>query len=251
VAGGAVTDTPYDDLAAVYDWLVPDGMETPEGAAAAFADALPPSGRVLDCAAGTGLLAVGLAQRGYEVVATDASPGMVERAAALAEERGVDVATDVRRWEELGGIGEFDAVLCVGNSIVHAPGRAARFAAFAGMAGALRPGGTLLVTSRNWEAHREMTGGLHVEDQVVERPGGRAVVIRGWGTPVWDEPVRLDVAVAVLEDSGRVRTVAERLEVWPFRHQDLEEDLVAAGLDPAGSTWAPDVPRYLVTAILR
>ena len=36
-----MTDTPYDDLAAVYEWLVPDGMATPEGAAAAFADALP------------------------------------------------------------------------------------------------------------------------------------------------------------------------------------------------------------------
>jgi SAM-dependent methyltransferase len=226
-------------------------METPEGAAAAFADALPPSGRVLDCAAGTGLLAVGLALRGFEVVATDASPGMVERARTLAEEHGVDVKTEVRRWEQLGGIGEFDAVLCVGNSIVHAAGRVERIAALAGMAGALRPGGTLLVTSRNWEAHRDMVGGLHVEDQVIDRPGGRAVVIRGWETPLWDKPMRLDVAVALLEESGRIRTVAERLEVWPVSHQDLEEDLVAAGLDLEDSSWAPDVPRYLVTAILR
>ena len=246
-----MTDTPYDDLAAVYEWLVPDGMATPEGAAAAFADALPASGRVLDCAAGTGLLAVGLALRGYEVVATDASPGMVERARALADEHGVEVTAEVRRWDELGGLGEFDAVLCVGNSIVHAPGRTARMAAFAGMAGVLRPGGTLLVTSRNWEAQRDMAGGLYVEDRVVKRPQGRAVVIRGWETVLWDEPVRLDVAVALLEESGRVRTVAERLEVWPFRHQDLEEDLVTAGLDLAASSWAPDAPRYLVTAILR
>ncbi len=85
----------------------------------------------------------------------------------------------------------------------------------------------------------------------MERPGGRAVVIRGWETPIWDEPLRLDVAVARLGDGGAVHTVAERLEVWPFRHQDLEEDLVAAGLDPVASSWAPDAPRYLVTAILR
>ena len=139
-----MTDTPYDDLAAVYEWLVPDGMATPEGAAAAFADALPPSGRVLDCAAGTGLLAVGLALRGYEVVATDASPGMVERAG----EHGVDVTAEVRRWDELGGLGEFDAVLCVGNSLTHAEDRRA---ALAGMRRVAAGGALLAVTSRNWE----------------------------------------------------------------------------------------------------
>lgn len=40
---------------------------------------LPPSSRVLDCACGTGQLAVGLASLGLDVVATDASLGMVRR----------------------------------------------------------------------------------------------------------------------------------------------------------------------------
>lgn len=39
----------------------------------------PADGRVLDCAAGTGQLAVGLAARGLTVVASNASPVMVER----------------------------------------------------------------------------------------------------------------------------------------------------------------------------
>ena len=38
---------------------------------------LPPNSRVLDCACGTGQLAVGLASLGLDVVATDASLGMV------------------------------------------------------------------------------------------------------------------------------------------------------------------------------
>src|SRR4051794_13635210 len=150
----------YETLAAVYDWLVPDALLTPEGSAHAFAPALaelPPGARVLDCAAGTGQLAVGLALRGFAVTATDASGEMIERTRGLAARRRVALeaatcawaALAERRWSE-----RFDAVLCVGNSLPHAEGRAGRRAALAGMAHCLRPSGLLLVTSRNWERLR-------------------------------------------------------------------------------------------------
>ena len=77
----------YEGLAAVYEFLVPDELLEPAGAAAAFAallDGLPAGARVLDCAAGTGELAVGLALRGFDVTASDASPAMIARARALA-----------------------------------------------------------------------------------------------------------------------------------------------------------------------
>jgi hypothetical protein len=45
-----------------------------------------------------------------------------------------------------------------------------------------------------------------------------------------------------------VTTHAERLVFWPFRHEDLEADLRAAGLEPSSSTYAPEVERYFVTA---
>jgi predicted RNA methylase len=54
---------PYATLAGVYEWLVPEPMLTPEGSVEAFeriVDQLGPDTRVLDCAAGTGELAVGL-----------------------------------------------------------------------------------------------------------------------------------------------------------------------------------------------
>ncbi len=76
----------YADLASVYEFLTPEPLLTPEGNVAAFApwiDALPAGARVLDCAAGVGLLAVGLALRGFDVEASDASPEMVERTRAL------------------------------------------------------------------------------------------------------------------------------------------------------------------------
>jgi hypothetical protein len=64
----------------------------------------------------------------------------------------------------------------------------------------------------------------------------------------WDELHRLDVAVALLGATGAVETRGAVLDFWPFTERDLEADLRAAGLEPATSTYAPDVERYLVTA---
>jgi len=243
----------YDTLAGVYDWLVPEPLRTPEGAAAAFVGVLPAGAtRVLDCAAGTGQLAVGLARAGFQVVASDASAAMVARTRALAEAYGVDVPAVRCAWADLparGWHGSFDAVLCVGNSLTHAAGRAGRRAALGAMAGVLRAGGRLVVTSRNWEHVRERGSGLEVADQLAERDGERALVVHGWTIPDgWDDPHVLDVAVARIDGTGAVTTARERLTFWPFRAGDLDADLRSAGLEPESSTYHERDERYLVTA---
>ena len=72
----------YEALPDVYEWLIPDAKLTPQGSVAALdhlVRSLPSDARVLDCSCGTGQLAVGLAGLGLDVVATDASAGMVRR----------------------------------------------------------------------------------------------------------------------------------------------------------------------------
>jgi SAM-dependent methyltransferase len=246
---------PYGTLAGVYEWLVPDALLTPDGSVAAFApvvEGLRPGARVLDCAAGTGQLAVGLALRGFDVVAADASDAMVTRAATLAADHGVGLPAVTCPWAGLGDrgwAGRFDAVFCVGNSLTHAAGRAERRAALANMAGVLAPGGVLVVTSRNWEAVRGRGSGISVADRLVERDGRRALVVQGWSIAGgWDDAHHLDVAVALVDADGGVSSHAERLAFWPFRRETLDEDLRAAGLTPRSSTYAEDVERYLVTA---
>jgi SAM-dependent methyltransferase len=227
----------YGTLAEVYDFLVPEALLSPEGSAAAFDDllaGLAPGARVLDCACGTGTLAVGLALRGFDVTASDASPAMVARTRALAAERDVPLDVATRAWAELGGE-PFEAVLCVGNSLTHAGGRAGRLSALDGMRRVLRDGGLLAITSRNWERPQEG------EDEVVERGGRRATVQRTW---LGGDPRRLEVVVT-LED-GSVH--AERLAYWPFTHDELDDDLRAAGFEPEASTWSPEADRYAVTS---
>jgi SAM-dependent methyltransferase len=245
----------YDTLAGVYDWLVPEALLTPQGSVAAFGavvDELAPRARVLDCAAGTGPVAVGLALRGFDVVATDASGAMVERTRRLAAEHGADVRAEIRTWEQLAGAGwaaAFDAVLCVGNSLTHAAGRPARRAALRAMADVLRPGGLLAVTSRNWQLIRDRGSRLDVGERLVVRGGRAGLAIHRWAlADGWDERCELEVAVAFVGEDGGVTTHAERLAFWPFSHAALHDDLLAAGLEPALSTYAPDAERYLVTA---
>jgi 2-polyprenyl-3-methyl-5-hydroxy-6-metoxy-1,4-benzoquinol methylase len=248
-------DVAYNGLADVYDWLVPEALLTPEGTVAAFTgviESVPPGGRVLDCACGIGQLAVGLALQGFDVVASDASPAMVQRTARLAADQGVEVPAIACAWEELTPErvdGPFDAVFCVGNSLTHAPGRGARRAALAAMASVLHPGGLLVLTSRNWERQRTRGSGLEIADELVERHGRPGLVIYGWTIPAaWDEIHFLDVAVALQNPSGKVDTHAERLSFWPFTHDELAEDLRRSGVTPESSTYADDVDRYLVTA---
>jgi len=227
----------YGELAEVYDFLVPEALLSPEGSAAALDGVLaglPAGARVLDCACGTGTLAVGLALRGFAVTASDASPEMVARTRALAAERGVPLAVATRAWADLGGDG-FDAVLCVGNSLTHAGGVAGRRTALDGMRRATCGGGLLAITSRNWE--RPQAGG----EEVVERGGRRATVRRTWHG---GDPRRLEIAVE-LEGGG---THAEQLSYWPFTHDELDADLRAAGFEPEASTWSPEAERYLVTS---
>lgn len=112
----------YGALTDVYEWLIPDHKLTPDGAVGAVGDlvkSLPPGARVLDCACGTGQLAVGLAALGLDVVASDASPGMVRRTQELADQEGVSLNTFEATWDDLPDhldASTFDVVFCVGNS---------------------------------------------------------------------------------------------------------------------------------------
>jgi SAM-dependent methyltransferase len=110
--------------------------------------------RVLDAACGTGQHAIALAQAGYHVVGTDLSPGMIAQARANAAAAGVDVRFQVAGFGQLAaqGVGDFDAVLCLGNSLPHVLTAEALSHTLADFAASLRPGGLLLIQNRNFDA---------------------------------------------------------------------------------------------------
>jgi len=248
--------TDYDALSSVYDFLLPEVLLDPRGSVAAlreWLDEVPPGAAVLDCACGPGHLAVGLAQAGFAVTATDASPAMCSRASALADSHGVRIAVERVTWDELADQDwddRFAAVCCVGNSLAHAEGAAARRRALRNMSRLLGDEGRLFVTSRNWELVRSKGSHLQVAEAIAARGGRRGLVIHNWTLPErWADRHGLEIAVAQLDDGDAVQTVAEQLAFWPFRHDELLDDLAAARLRIATTTYAGDVERYLVVAV--
>jgi SAM-dependent methyltransferase len=118
--------------------------------------------RVLDAACGTGMHAIALAQKGYEVVGADLSAGMIERARengaqsdlTAGRARSGGVRFKVAGFGELSSkVGnDFDAVLCLGNSLPHLLTAEKLAIALDDFAACLRPGGLLLIQNRNFDA---------------------------------------------------------------------------------------------------
>ena len=245
----------YGALADVYEWLKPDDIVTPEGSAAAFAElvgSLDGGARVLDCSCGTGQLPVGLAVLGLTITATDASAAMVHRTAQLAAEYDVSLEALQVSWNELADRLDgswFDLVLCVGNSLGHAEGASARSAALAAMARLLSPGGRLVLHSRNWERVRAEGSRIDVRDRIIRRHDRDAVVIYYWEIQEsWEQQHHLEIAVAQVAPDGVVTTTSERLSFWPYRYDELLDDLHSLGLRLSMTTFDPEADGYVVVA---
>ena len=165
---------------------------------------------------------------------------------------GVELRTLEARWEVLSDHlepGTFEMVFCVGNSLAHANGTTGRSAALGAMSRLLRPGGRLVLTSRTWELVRAGGTRLDVRDHVIRRDGRDGVLVYHWQiADRWEDEHHLEIAVALLEADGAVRTYAERLSVWPYRHDDLMRELAASGLDVESSTYDGIAENYTVVA---
>lgn len=246
----------YGELSDVYEWLIGDDRLTPADAAAAYysgvAGSLPPSPRVLDCACGTGQLAVGLAGLGLDVVAADASEGMVRRTEQLASQHDVSLRAVRACWDELPEHLEdcrFDLVFCVGSSLGHAQGAPGRLAALRAMSRLLTRRGRLVLTSRNWELVRSAGSRIDVRDRLVRRDDRDAVVSYHWQIAQdWGQEHLLDITVAQIEPDGAVRALSERLSIWPFRYDDLVAELGSVGLRVETTTFEPAADNYTVVA---
>jgi SAM-dependent methyltransferase len=147
----------YDDLSADYDRFVDwEGRLLAEIPFLMQQLQAVEARRVLDAACGTGMHAIALAKRDYEVFGTDVSQGMIDRARENAAQANVDMHFQRAGFGELAGAlqpaARLDAVLCLGNSLPHAQTAESLAATLSDFAACLRPGGLLLIQNRNFNA---------------------------------------------------------------------------------------------------
>jgi SAM-dependent methyltransferase len=159
-------------------------------------------GLVVELGCGSGLLTRHLLDAGHRVVATDASPAMLELARDVAPD-----AEDVRRVVLPGDpIPPADAIVSVGHALNYLPDEAAVDRGLVAIAEALRPGGVLAIDLCDLEwgrARREAPG--------VGRAGEDWAIITQWSVPAANRFVR-DMTIFVRNDDGSWRRDDERHE---------------------------------------
>ncbi|NKY11380.1 SAM-dependent methyltransferase [Cellulomonas hominis] len=177
----------------------------PNAQLVAEAGDLPP-GRALDVACGEGGDALWLASRGWEVTAVDLAQAALDRVDAALEQAGPEVAARVRTvrgdigsWDP--GAGRYDLVT---SHFLHLP-PADRAPAFARMAAAVAPGGTLLVVAHHGSDLATTIGRPDLPELFFEP----AEVVAALEPGDWDVPVAEARPREAVDPDGRTITIRD------------------------------------------
>jgi glycine/sarcosine N-methyltransferase len=214
----------YDDLAATYDLMFHDWDVSIARQASALAPLIRAGASVLDCACGIGTQALGLAGR-CRVVGSDLSAVAAARAAREAAARGLAlpvVAADMRGLPFAAG--SFDVVLAADNSVPHLLTPADLAAAAREMRRVLRPGGRLVLSTRDYDTIRRERP-LSTPPQ---RHASGVVTFQLWH---WnDEATHYDLERFQLHPNGDEWTTTVRhTSYWAITRAELGAVLVEAG----------------------
>jgi SAM-dependent methyltransferase len=243
----------YEMLAADYDWMFDDdalahGRAINLPATARLLHRIRPASAVLDAACGTGVDAAALARRGFTVWAADGSDAMAAGAAARFRRERLAIPLLRSAWADLpAATGErFDAVLCIGNSLVHAAGRDAMVAALTGLRRMARPGGYVVIDSRHWEKLHTERRIVQVAGQVVARGGRRCVVLYAWEMPDRLDQEHIAHLLFIFENGDQIEPREHRITFRPFTISELRERLDLAGLREIDTDFDDSRDRYAV-----
>ena len=150
----------YDKLASVYDFFV-DWKTRLEYEMPFILEQLGQLGddhaqlKIMDAACGTGQHAIALSKEDYQVFGSDLFPQMVTQAALNAKAADQQIIFKTAGFGHIASIFEtsrpFDAVLCLGNSLPHVQSTQELHSALKDFANLLKPGGLLLLQSRNFD----------------------------------------------------------------------------------------------------
>jgi glycine/sarcosine N-methyltransferase len=245
----------YRELADDYDWLYDDDAQTAgfainQPVLAGLLERLGPGSAVLDAACGTGLDAAALGRRGFRVRATDGSDAMVEIAAERFRRDGLAIPVQQCLWADLPDTVDerFDVVLCLGNALAHAAGRDAMVEALTGLRRMARPGGHVVVHSRNWEKLHAERRVVQVANRVKTRGGRRCITFYAWEIPDRLDQEHVAHIAFLFEDGDRIEPHEYRISLLPVSLAELRERLELAGLREIDTDFSETADQYFVIA---
>jgi len=199
------------------------------------------SGVVLELGCGSGLLTRYLVEAGHRVIATDASPAMLELAREVA--RGADEIRPLVLPDD--PMPECDAIVSVGHVLSYLPDEASIDRALVAAAGALRPGGVLAIDlcDLRW-------GEVYRGAPNQGRAGDTWAIISKFSLPAPNRFVREMISFVRAED-GTWRRDEERHENVLLDTRRVPALLAEHGLDArvASSFGDEELPDGLVTIL--
>lgn len=225
----------YDELTPLYHLIYPDWNASIARQGQQLHDIIqstwPRHRKVLDVSCGIGTQALGLAQQGYAITASDLSSQEVARARREAEQRGLFInfhTADMRAAFDQHG-GGFDVVISCDNSVPHLLSDSDILLAFRQFFDCLRPGGGCVITVRDYA--REERGRNLVKPYGVRIEGDKRYVL----LQVWDfDGDCYDLSFYVIEDdpqSGKAQTRVMRSRYYAVSTDRLCELMREAGFE--------------------
>jgi SAM-dependent methyltransferase len=250
----------YDAFSAHYDrfvnWPSRLAYEMPFIEKQLYRAGSPGGFRVLDSACGTGMHAIELAKRGYAAAGADLSAKMIERARENAVSAGVAARFEAAGFGQLQaafGSETFDVLLCLGNSLPHVLNPSELAATLEDFAACLRPGGLLLVQSRNFDAVLT-TRQRWMEPQSFAEGQREWVFVRFYDFEP-DGKIAFNILTLERGANGSWSQQLTTTHLWPQRESELLPALSAAGFgeiirygDMQGASFDPQTSPNLILA---
>jgi SAM-dependent methyltransferase len=176
----------YDRMASLYHLIFQNWDESIERQAGQLSGIIEErwglgSRRILDISCGIGTQAIGLAQRGFVVTASDLSAGAIARASVEAQSRSVEIEFSIcdMRVAYSHHQRQFDVVISGDNSITHLLNDNDLLLALRQMYECTLPGGGCLLTVRDYDREERGTG-LVKPFGVRQESGKRYVIFQVW-----------------------------------------------------------------------
>jgi SAM-dependent methyltransferase len=194
---------------------------------------------VLDCSCGIGTQAIGLAERGHRVVASDLSTSAAARAGAEARRRALPLTTAAADMRALPFAGaSFDVVLSADNSLAHLLTEDDVRRAIGGMRRVMRDDGLLVLTAKDYGDAR-LARRRSTVPQVTDTGDGQVVTFQLWhwhDDDVYGDSVYDFDHIQLVPDGGgswRVRVRRATSRAWSL--QELARLVRECGFDDV--TW--------------
>jgi len=212
--------TLYENIAEFYDEIFPLKQARMD-----FIDSfLKNNSSILDIGCATGELALALSKKGHQVVGIDLDETMIELAREKTKRMGLNTGFFIKNMTKIGedfSPDSFDAVLCLGNTLVHLENPGKIKEVFTGIYKVLKGGGILVVQVVNYD--RILSGGIK-ELPLLENKN--FIFRREYRYHEADHRIRF-LTYLTLKKNGKVIKSSETL--YPLTSLELKDALEHAG----------------------